>query len=321
MADELDNLENLLNSGPEMSLADPALIEAGEKIAATIWNSGAEGLGVLLNRGVMYTDGESDYNELSEIVSADIGECVITRAEWSGDREGNITLIIPSLGAKGIISYMLALMMGTEADPENTSLDDEGMDAYKEAISQFFGSASQALRQDPGGEVKIAVGDIEVKELKVENVNEISENEFCLCSQGQLTIEGMTPVNIYTILSEPLTGIEMSLGGNETGAADLDMTIEEARSEAGQNEIDPDRALSLIAPVHVTLAERRMRLSEIMGLVPGSIIEFRKSSEEFLDLCVGHSIIGRGEAVIVDEFFGLQIREMYSQKNKKRSLD
>ncbi|MHC4870744.1 MAG: FliM/FliN family flagellar motor switch protein [Planctomycetota bacterium] len=321
MADELDNLENLLNSGPEMSLADPAMIEAGEKISSTIWNSGTEGLGVLLNRGVMYTDGGSDYNELSEIIAADIGECVVTNADWTGDREGSIILFIPALGAKGIISYMLALMMGTEADPENTSLDEEGMDAYKEAISQFFGSASQALRQDPGGEVKIAVGDIEVKDFGTESIAEIYGNDFRLCSQGQLTIEGMSPVNIYTVLTEALTGVEISLQGEETGAADLDSTIEEAKSQAGLEELDPDKALSLIAPVHVTLAERKMRLSEIMQMVPGSIVEFRKSSEEFLDLCVGHTIIGRGEAVIIDEYFGLQIREMFNKNNVKRSLD
>lgn len=320
MADELDNLENLLNSGPEMSLADPAMIEAGEKICSTIWTTGSEGLGVLLNRGVMYTEGNAEYNDLSEIIPSDLGEVVISTAEWKGDREGIFSLIIPSIGAKGIVSYMLSLMMGTEADPENTALDEEGMDAYKESINQFIGSASQALRQDPGGEVKITVIESKVVDFTENPPVTIFGNDFKLCSQGQFTIEGMNPVNIYTILDESLTGVEFSLT-EESQESGIESTIQEAKSSATLPQVDVNRALKIIAPVHVNLAERRMRLSEIMQLVPGSIIEFRKSSEEFLDLCVGHTIIGRGEAVIVNEYFGLQIREMYSSKCIRHSLD
>ncbi len=318
MVDELDNLENLLNAGPGMSLADPEMIEAGEKIAATIWTSGAEGLGVLLDRGVMYTEGSSDYNDLSEIIPSDLGECVITTAEWTGDRSGTLNLIIPSLGAKGIVSYMLALMMGTDADPENTALDEEGMDAFKESINQFLGTAAQALRQDPGGDVKIAVVETKVVDFTTSSIIDEFGNDFKLCSQGQLTIEGMGPENIYTILAESLTGIEpcMAEEGGTVGAGSID----EAINEAKENDEEVSRALSIITPLNVTLAERTMRLSEIMNLVPGSIIEFRKSSEDYLDLCLGNIIIGRGEAVIVNEFFGLQIREMNNSKTVKRSL-
>jgi flagellar motor switch/type III secretory pathway protein FliN len=56
-----------------------------------------------------------------------------------------------------------------------------------------------------------------------------------------------------------------------------------------------------------------------MNLVPGSIIEFRKSAEELLDLRVGDITIARGEAVIQNERFGLQIRTMVKPKAKAKT--
>ncbi|MFH0911437.1 MAG: FliM/FliN family flagellar motor switch protein [Planctomycetota bacterium] len=70
------------------------------------------------------------------------------------------------------------------------------------------------------------------------------------------------------------------------------------------------RSLKIKIPVYVNLAERDMRLSTIMHLLPGAIIEFKKSSEEPLDLIAGKTIIGHGEAVIVQEHFGLQVKEI-----------
>ena len=311
--EEFEGLGDLLSDdGPEMTLADPALMEAGEAIANTIWNAGTEAWNVLLNRGVLYTSGGADYNEPESLLPDDLGECLVTTVEWSGDREGALVFIMPVLFAKGVVAYMMALMMGTEASPEETALDEESMDAFKEAINQFVGSAAQALRQDPGGEVKMAVEEIRVVDFVANTPAMEFGNDFRLCSQGQVTIEGASPVNVYTILSESLTGIETGGGSEAAKSGEIAAAITDAESRKSEEAaaLDTGRAMQLRMPVHVTLAERKMRMSDIMQLLPGSIVEFRKSSEEFLDLRVGHITIGRGEAVIVNEHFGLQIREM-----------
>lgn len=60
-------------------------------------------------------------------------------------------------------------------------------------------------------------------------------------------------------------------------------------------------------PVVVTLAQKRQRLSRIMELGPGSIIQFDKSCEEMLELDVGGRRVASGEAVKVGDKFGLRI--------------
>jgi flagellar motor switch protein FliN len=68
--------------------------------------------------------------------------------------------------------------------------------------------------------------------------------------------------------------------------------------------------LRIKVPVIVTLAEKRQKLSRIIELGPGAIIQFDKSCEEMLDLAVGNQALARGEAVKVGDRFGLRITAM-----------
>ncbi len=65
--------------------------------------------------------------------------------------------------------------------------------------------------------------------------------------------------------------------------------------------------LSLEVPIIVRVAERKLRVSEITALVPGSIIELTKNAEEELDLLVHNRHVGFGEAVKVGENFGIRV--------------
>lgn len=65
--------------------------------------------------------------------------------------------------------------------------------------------------------------------------------------------------------------------------------------------------LRIKVPVIVTLAEKRQKLSRIVELGPGAIIQFDKSCEEMLDLEVGNRLVASGEAVKVGDKFGLRV--------------
>lgn len=65
--------------------------------------------------------------------------------------------------------------------------------------------------------------------------------------------------------------------------------------------------LALEVPVIVRVGERVLTVGEVMGLVPGAIIELGKNAEDELDLLVNNKQIGTGTAVKVGENFGLRI--------------
>lgn len=74
---------------------------------------------------------------------------------------------------------------------------------------------------------------------------------------------------------------------------------------AGQANLD--QALQIEVPIVVRLAERNMRVSEVLRLLPGSIIELPKPADSDLDLMVNNKIIGTGVAVKVGENFGIRL--------------
>ena len=70
----------------------------------------------------------------------------------------------------------------------------------------------------------------------------------------------------------------------------------------------PARLRRVPVPVVVRLAEKRVRLSDVRALAPGSLLTFEKGCEEPLDLFVANRRLARGEAVKIGENFGLKIR-------------
>jgi len=74
------------------------------------------------------------------------------------------------------------------------------------------------------------------------------------------------------------------------------------------------RILKIKVPLVVLLAEKRMVLSQILDLSPGTVIEFEKNSDEPLGLSAGNRIIAEGEAVKVGENFGLRLTRVGALK-------
>ena len=68
--------------------------------------------------------------------------------------------------------------------------------------------------------------------------------------------------------------------------------------------------LSLEVPIIVLLGERTMKTSEVVSLIPGSIVELPKKFDEELNLMVNNRVVGSGVAVKVGENFGLKVTYM-----------
>lgn len=65
--------------------------------------------------------------------------------------------------------------------------------------------------------------------------------------------------------------------------------------------------LRIKVPVTVTLAATRRPIRGIMGLVPGTILQFEKMCDEALSLEVGGHRVAEGETVKVGDKFGLRL--------------
>lgn len=95
-----------------------------------------------------------------------------------------------------------------------------------------------------------------------------------------------------------------------------------AAAPAPLADVSPElaRILRIRVPVRVQLASRYMNIAAIRGLSLGTIIEFYKSIEEPLDLLINNHPVGKGDAVKVEEHFGLRISEIRDAATRIRSM-
>lgn len=61
--------------------------------------------------------------------------------------------------------------------------------------------------------------------------------------------------------------------------------------------------------VEVLLDRRQIKLSEVLALEEGSIIEMHRSAGENIDIYVGSKLIGFGEIVIIESIIGVRITD------------
>lgn len=301
------DLDALLGGGSGFSTIDPKILEEAQRIAATAMGGGAEALGVLTGRGVIYTEGGTEYHAPADALADFSGKATVSTVKWSGDRQGELNLVLPETAAKGIVAYMMAAMMGTPADPESTALDAEGMDALGEAINNFLGSASQALRNTVGGNISLVAVPPRLVDFDATPAAVEFGPSDRLCHSCQLTIEGMVPAEARLLMTVEVTGMNPEI--KKSGQMHA-VSQEEPEQEAGDLEKNRKLAMKMLVPVLVVLAEKQVRMEVIQSLAPGSIIEFRKLSGEMLDVCVGKVKVGEGEVVITNEHFGIQMRKM-----------
>ena len=78
----------------------------------------------------------------------------------------------------------------------------------------------------------------------------------------------------------------------------------------------PTRRLELLLDVplelSVELGRTRMSIQELLSLGPGSVVELDKVAGEPLDILVNDRLVARGEAVVVNDKFGIRITDIVS---------
>lgn len=78
--------------------------------------------------------------------------------------------------------------------------------------------------------------------------------------------------------------------------------------------------LKLDVPIIVRIAERIVRVEDVVKWVPGTIIELQKSADDDLSILVNNVPIGQGTALKVGENFGVRVTFVGDLKDKIAAL-
>lgn len=84
----------------------------------------------------------------------------------------------------------------------------------------------------------------------------------------------------------------------------------------GEGGTSLDFFLDVPLDVTVELGRRKMRIAELLALSKGSVIELEKVAGEPLDVRVNDQLVARGEAVVVNDKFGVRLTDVVSRSER-----
>ncbi len=96
--------------------------------------------------------------------------------------------------------------------------------------------------------------------------------------------------------------------------------LSKTQTDRGSNAKDIDFLLDVPLKISVEVGRAKMLIKDFLKMKEGGIIELDKMADEPLDLYVNSRLIARGEAVVVNEKFGLRLIDVVSTMERLEKL-
>ena len=93
----------------------------------------------------------------------------------------------------------------------------------------------------------------------------------------------------------------------------------QAASDSG-NTANLDLILEIPVTLSMEIGRTRMRISDLLKLSSGSIVELQRMVDEPLDVLVNGTLIAHGEAVVIDGKFGIRLTDVMSKQERINNL-
>jgi len=114
---------------------------------------------------------------------------------------------------------------------------------------------------------------------------------------------------------------DVAKAATEVADAAADAAATAASSPVKKN---PGRTLEFIMDVAlqvtVEVGRSRMTIHDLLQLGPGSVVELEKLAGEPLDIFINGKAVARGEAVIVNEKFGVRLTDIISPEERVEGI-
>ncbi|WP_257928531.1 flagellar motor switch C-ring protein FliY [Campylobacter lari] len=273
-------------------------------------------LGIFVNECVSTIEGltgkSAEFSEYYEydVNSQDSMTPPLVSATFSVNNEMKIKILASAV----LMSAIGEWMMGEEEISKNSELNEDEMDAAKEAIQNIISAFSTTLG---------AQKEIPKMEFSLENCEFVADSlEFggfhklylynVKIADLEEKISLVFDEKIYKILTK--TDLEEIVATNEEHTQDHKTlaNVEELRNIG--------LIMDVRLPIRVRIGSKKMLLKDVLTMDIGSVIELDQLANDPLEILIGDKKIAYGEVVIVDGNFGVQITEIGSKKERLEQL-
>lgn len=255
---------------------------------------------------------EVSYKGESDASSASIKFPVAFLTMSVGGGSGNVGMALPATLGSAIAD----LMLGGEGESKEEMSEDD-LDATKEIISNIVGAITTSLgAQKDLPKLSFAPDKIELLQQDGLNLSQYAKVLTFAFSLNAISDEiyffaDSAFVGNFDKSAAPASAPAPSAGGGGGGAS---------VSLSGGEMKNIGMIMDVYLPVKVRIGQKKMLLKDVIAMDIGSVVELNQLANDPLEILVDNKVIAKGEVVIVDGNFGIQITEIGTKHERLEQL-
>ncbi|GAA7794605.1 flagellar motor switch protein FliY [Helicobacter pylori] len=247
------------------------------------------------------------------LISAPYARVVISAIE---KEESSIELLAPVI----LVTALSDLMLGGEGASKE-EMDNDDLDAFKEMASNIFGAIATSLKSQE------LLPKLNFTTINAEIAKELPKKEdYAKAVVFSFKMEALQESQIILLTTAAFerqfekTHQEEKEEKEETTKS----ATEEVKTHDASLENIEIRNISMLLDVKlnvkVRIGQKKMILKDVVSMDIGSVVELDQLVNDPLEILVDDKVIAKGEVVIVDGNFGIQITDIGTKKERLEQL-
>ncbi len=279
-----------------------------QEVVSTLEGLVGKALSVGLEKEVSHSE-----EAWGSLISAPYARVVISAIE---KEESSIELLAPVV----LVTALSDLMLGGEGASKE-EMDNDDLDAFKEMASNIFGAIATSLKSQE------LLPKFNFTTINAEIAKELPKKEdYAKMMVFSFKMEAIKESQIIL-----LTTAAFERQFEKTHKEEKEETIKSA-TEAAEEVKTHDASLENIEirnismlldvklNVKVRIGQKKMILKDVVSMDIGSVVELDQLVNDPLEILVDDKVIAKGEVVIVDGNFGIQITDIGTKKERLEQL-
>ncbi|GAA7886534.1 flagellar motor switch protein FliY [Helicobacter pylori] len=245
------------------------------------------------------------------LISAPYARVVISAIE---KEESSIELLAPV----DLVTALSDLMLGGEGGASKEEMDNDDLDAFKEMASNIFGAIATSLKSQE------LLPKLNFTTINAEIAKELPKKEdYTKAMVFSFKMEALKESQII-LLTTAAFEHQFEKTHQEGKEETTKSTTEEVKTHDASLENIEIRNISMLLDVKlnvkVRIGQKKMILKDVVSMDIGSVVELDQLVNDPLEILVDDKVIAKGEVVIVDGNFGIQITDIGTKKERLEQL-
>ncbi len=245
------------------------------------------------------------------LISAPYARVVISAIE---KEESSIELLAPVV----LVTALSDLMLGGEGASKE-EMDNDDLDAFKEMASNIFGAIATSLKSQE------LLPKLNFTTINAEIAKELPKKEdYAKAMVFSFKMEALKESQIILLTTAAFECQFEKTHQEEKEETTKSATAEEVKTHDASLENIEIRNISMLLDVKlnvkVRIGQKKMILKDVVSMDIGSVVELDQLVNDPLEILVDDKVIAKGEVVIVDGNFGIQITDIGTKKERLEQL-